>query len=129
MSTDCVTTSITTVVPERETAGFQVDFKDTDGTAVTPSSASWTLTDETGSVVNSREDVSMVVDTSVVIVLSPHASDPDGDDTALTSAEQLTGSAYRYITVVYFYNSSKLGSNARGVIEGKFKIGNTKGQT
>ena len=69
-------------------------FTDEDGDAVTPNTVTWTLTTTNGTVINSREDVSITPDTSVDIVLS-------GDDLAVGS-----NGRYRILTVEAVYDSS-----------------------
>lgn len=64
---------------ERSTFVINSAFTDEDGTPVTPASATWTLTDCNGSIINSREDVTMLsLSTNVDVVLS-------GDDLAMQS--------------------------------------------
>ena len=56
---------------ERSTYAVTVAFTDDAGDAVTPSSATWTLTDKQGTVVNSRDAVTISgLSTSVTLVLS-----------------------------------------------------------
>jgi hypothetical protein len=57
-------------------------FKDLTGTDVTPTSATWTLTDIAGTIINSREDVTITIEetATVNIVLQ-------GDDLALDDRE------------------------------------------
>lgn len=50
-------TIITTPVVKNSTAFVTVNFKDEDGQAVAPKSASWTLTTLAGTVVNNRSGV------------------------------------------------------------------------
>lgn len=62
---------------EGSTVGIQISFLDETDSPVTPSSASWTLTDIEGNVVNGRSDEAILsLGTSVTIVLS-------GDDLAI----------------------------------------------
>lgn len=64
-------TTIKTQAVEESTYVVTVSFTNAAGTAVTPSSASWSLFDKDGDVVNSRSAVAISsLDTSVDIVLS-----------------------------------------------------------
>lgn len=47
------------------------DFKDADDSAVSPITLTWSLLDEDGNVINSRDSVSVTPDTSVSVVLGP----------------------------------------------------------
>ena len=63
--------TLATPAKDKSFYGVQVSFTDTDGTAVTPSSITWTLTDSDGTVINSREDVAVATPASTItIVLS-----------------------------------------------------------
>jgi hypothetical protein len=96
---------------EQSTYVLAVAFLDADGTAVTPTSATWTLysADRT-TVVNSREDVVLTGD---YIVLT-------GDDLALPNS----GQANRYILVKALYNSATFGNDLTFRSEIQFKITN-----
>jgi len=64
---------------EKSTYVVTLAFKDEDNDPVTPATGTWTLTDEDGTVINSREDeVISSLDTSVDVVLS-------GDDLAVSA--------------------------------------------
>jgi len=52
-------TKLTTKAEDKGTYVVTATFKDEDGNAVTPNWIKWTLTDERGNVINSREDVSV----------------------------------------------------------------------
>lgn len=54
-------TRLTTKAVERSTYVVTVAFSDEDGNAVTPDSITWTLSDTSGNVINSRSDVSISV--------------------------------------------------------------------
>jgi hypothetical protein len=71
---------LTEVAKEQGTYIVTGTFKDEDGAAVTPDSITWTLTDSSGTVINSRQDVSETPAASVEIVLS-------GDDLSILSGE------------------------------------------
>jgi hypothetical protein len=78
----------------------KVSFADESGTAITPTTASWTLTDGDGEIVNSREDVAITsLASSVYIALS-------GDDlvAGTTRAENL-----RCLVIEGTYSSSLVG--------------------
>ena len=80
---------------EESTGVITVSFTNEAGEAVTPASATWTLTKTSGEVVNSREDVSLTPASTVNIVLQ-------GDDLALPEG----ASAKRILTVKATYNST-----------------------
>lgn len=83
---------------EGSTVGFRVSFVDDTGAPVTPSVATWTLTDKQDHVVNARSAVNITpLGTSVVIVLF-------GDDLAI-GAEGITGKQ-RQLLVQATYDSS-----------------------
>ena len=64
---------------EKSTYVVTLAFKDEDNDPVTPASGTWTLTDEDGTVINSREDIEISgLSTSNDVVLS-------GDDLAVSS--------------------------------------------
>jgi hypothetical protein len=88
-----VRTNVSNAIPEEGSIGFTVSFTDENGDALVPDSLTWTLTDERGAVMNSREDVSMSVDSSVTIVLS-------GDDLAIGD-----NGTRRVLTLEYVYTS------------------------
>lgn len=73
-----------TTVPEESTLFQSVAFKESDGTPVLPTSATWTLSDCEGNIINSRQDVAFPsLDYTVTITLS-------GDDLAIQSGESPT---------------------------------------
>ena len=84
----------------REESSFMItiNFTDRNGQPVTPKTGTWTLTDENGTIINSRdaEDISGL-DTSVEIVLS-------GNDLAI-SADFTGVSEKRIFTVKATYDS------------------------
>jgi len=86
---------------EKGTYGIVATFKDDAGNAVAPDTATWTLTDEDGTVINSREDVEISSpESSETVVLS-------GDDLQIQSKE--SGDVVRVFTIEATYTSS-LGS-------------------
>jgi hypothetical protein len=93
--------SLTTNAEEQSTYAVTVAFKDDEGTAVVPNSATWTLTDQDGAVMNSRLDEVISPASSVTIVLQ-------GDDLALDTDE--IGSGRRILTIEAVYDSN-IGSN------------------
>ena len=87
-------TTISSTVNEESSAVFTVAFTDEAGAAVTPNAVlTWTLTDAYGTVINSRDGVSLTPATSVTIKLS-------GDDLSLAGAGQV-----RHLTVEGTYSS------------------------
>ncbi len=72
-----MTTYIKTRVTKESSAVFTASFTDEDGAAVVPNAGLvWSLTDANGTIVNSREDVTLTPASSVVIKLT-------GDDLAI----------------------------------------------
>jgi hypothetical protein len=55
---------------EKNTAIIQCVFTDEDGSAVAPKTLTWTLTDASGTVINSREDVAVgaPADTTYIVL-------------------------------------------------------------
>ena len=115
-----VTTYATETFPEEGVRTAQVAFKDEDGVAVAPNSASWTLYNrpsdptETPTVINSREDV---------VISSPEATEDillEGDDLAFLAAE-LGTLCHRALVVEYQYDSS-FGNNLDDKIQYFFSI-------
>jgi hypothetical protein len=103
-------------VNERSTIDFEVSFYDETGAAVTPNEIEWTLTDDEGTVINSREDVSVTVPAATIhVTLS-------GDDCVILSE---TDSLMRLVHLIWFYDSS-LGSDFEGNEEIMFKIKNIR---
>jgi hypothetical protein len=87
-------TLLNVIAMERSTLVIRAAFTDEDGNAVVPDSLTWTLTDRSGTTINSRKDV--VVGTpaaEVDIVLS-------GDDLEVTS------DAERWVTIEGTYTST-----------------------
>ena len=87
---------LTEIAHERSTYVVTVAFKDHDDKAVTPSTASWTLTKGDGVVVNSRSNVSISNPGSVeTIVLQ-------GADLAILDGFE---EEWRVLTVNFTYNA------------------------
>jgi len=100
-------------VNERSTLAILVEFFDETGAAVTPTSASFSLVNEDGDIINSRNAVSVTPAAgSAVIVLT-------GADLALTAGEN----GKRKVLVQALYNST----NGTGLAirkEYSFTVGN-----
>lgn len=108
-----VTTQFTVKPAEKGTAKVTASFTDEAGTAVSPNGGTltWTLTDQRGTVINSRSAVAISSSSTVNVVLS-------GDDLSLA-----LGDPIRVITFECLYNST-LGSNLPLKIQGIFTIEN-----
>lgn len=88
---------------EESTAKITIVFTDEDEAAVTPSAITWTLTDADGTVINSRDGVSVDSPASTInIALS-------GDDLAIQAGE--TGEAVSRIFTIEATYSSDLGAD------------------
>lgn len=91
-------TILTKKAHEEGTYVITADFYDDLGVAVAPDTLTWTLTDEAGTIINSRSDVSVSTPTSSEdIVLS-------GDDLALQTGE--SGDTMRIVTIEATYDST-----------------------
>lgn len=105
-----------TTAQEKSTLVVTVAFTDENGDAVTPTAATWTLTDGQGAVINSRSAVAISsLSTSVTIVLS-------GDDLAISDPDVLD----RVLLVEATYNSSA-GSGLPAKKEYSFNVNNLLG--
>lgn len=89
--------SVRYTINEESSATFQVDCTDEEGTAVTPTAAWWSLLDEDGAVVNSREEVAFSPLASTMYV------DLETADTALSDAT----APRRKVLVHYVYTSDR----------------------
>ena len=109
-------TSLTVDAQEKSTYVVNCAFKDEDGQDVIPTSAVWTLTDEDGTIINSREDVVIAsLAASVNIVLT-------GDDLEIDTG--FAGTAQeRTITVEAVYDSD-LGTGLTLKAAARFNIEN-----
>jgi hypothetical protein len=106
--------TITEHLAEEGTGVFTCTFRDEAGAGVTPSSATWTLTDTSGAVINSREDVAISsLAASVNIVLS-------ADDLAISPG--FSGAAEERVLTVEFVYDSDAGSDLPGKGECRFFI-------
>jgi hypothetical protein len=106
--------TLTQTADEESTYVITAVPKDESGSAVTPTTFHWQLTDGLGNVVNSRTDVTPSPSTSIDIVLT-------GDDLAIGS----NGSLTRVVTMWGNYNSSK-GTGLSLTKECKFTIDDLK---
>jgi len=99
---------------EESTFVVTVSFFETNGKAVAPKLAQWTLKDEDGAIVNGREAVNIdVPGTTVTIVLT-------GDDLVLPDTTKPT----RYLLIEALYDSVLYGNDLHLREEGKFLISN-----
>lgn len=94
-------TTLSISANEKSTIVITVACADEDGSAVTPVSATWTLTDVDGTVINSRSSVSLTPAASMDVVLY-------GSDLAFQTGE--SGTVKRVLTIETTYNSDA-GSN------------------
>ena len=102
---------LTEPAQEEGTYAITFTFTDEDGDPVTPNSATWTLSDFEGNIINSRENVTITaLASSKTIVLS-------GADLAISDE---TG-VKRTLTVEGLYNST-LGNNLPFKKEVNFRI-------
>ncbi len=96
-------------VPERSAKTIAVAFYDESGSPITPTSATWTLTDGLGQLVNSRENVTIDSLSSSVNIT------PSGDDhIARTTRDE----NMRCLVIKSIYTSSRTGlptANNQGV--------------
>lgn len=104
--------TLTTNAVERSTYVVTAAFTDKAGAAVTPDSIAWTLTDERGRVVNSRNAVAIAVPASSVDIVLSDA------DLALSGARDTGG---RVLTVKAVYDSTE-GTNLTLNDEVNFRI-------
>ena len=86
--------SLSTVAQDQSTYKLTLTYTDSAGDAVTHTAVTWTMTDRAGTVINSREDVSISSpSTSNDIILS-------GDDLRYSDGR------WRVVTVEATYNST-----------------------
>lgn len=82
-------TTLTSVASEESTFAVTATFTDDAGASVTPNTLAWTLTDDSGNVINSRLSVAVAVPaSSVTVVLS-------GDDLADVASTNRRALAFR----------------------------------
>ena len=99
------------IMPKDESsATITFTYTGEDGTAVTPTSVTWTLTDLLGKIINSREDVSIVT--------------PSTSNTFLLSGDDLDGSdgEGRIVTCNAVYTSETYGAGIPLREQGHFSI-------
>ena len=86
------------ILNEKSTGVVQADFTDEDGADMVPSSIVWSLTDASGSVINSRDQVSITPASTIYIVLK---------NLDLAISANFDGEAEeRRVTVEAVYNST-----------------------
>lgn len=86
------------ILNEKSTGVITAEFTDEDGADLVPSSVVWSLTDAAGSVINSRDQVSITPASTINIVLS-------GNDLAISGGFDGTAEERR-VTVEAVYNST-----------------------
>jgi hypothetical protein len=107
-------TTLETHATEESTYVVTAVFTDEDGDAVTPNPGlKWTLTDDRGTVVNSRQDVAVASASTIYVVLS-------GDDLQILSDTDI---GVRIVTVEGTYDSS-YGTNLSIKDSCKFTVDN-----
>ena len=95
---------------EKSTFIITANFTDENGDAVVPNSTKWTLSDSSGDIINSREDVAIITPAAIItIVLS-------GLDLAIIDTD-----LNRFLTIEAEYDSA-LGSGLPLNEELQFKI-------
>lgn len=107
-------TELLPVAIERSTYVVTASFYDETTTAVIPNSIAWTLTDDTGGVINSRSAVSATPSTTINIVLQ-------GADLPIPSGSYSDRNLY--LTIYATYNST-LGTSMPFRHEVKFQVKN-----
>lgn len=113
--------SLTTIAKEKSTFIVTVTFTDEDGAAVAPKTLTWSLTDASNNIINSREDVA---------VSSPAASNKivlSGDDLQIQSIEDSESYVRRRFVVEATYDSDAgndlpVKDAASFVMENLFKV-------
>jgi len=97
-----------------EQSSFKVtaDFYDESGNDVAPATMTWTLTDEDGSVVNSREDVNIASPSSSESILL------SGDDLAVDGNDPVK----RIVTFEGTYDSVEFGAGLPLIDQSTFTI-------
>lgn len=108
--------------PRSGTRAVTVAFKDTDGSAVTPDTVTWTLTNRSEfgtapSIINLRDAVSVTPSTTVNIVLT-------GLDLAFLTGEKGCETVQRLLLIEYVYDSATMGNNVPDKIQYEFEIQN-----
>lgn len=104
-----VSSNLTVMPAEKGTAKATVTFTDETGASVTPTAVTWTLTDTSGNVINSRLDVTATPGATVTFALS-------GNDLAVTGND-----VRRVLLVEWTYNST-LGTGLPGKAQAFFSV-------
>ena len=114
-------TAITTNAREKGTYVVTLTFTDEDGNSVVPDSIAWTLMNRnSGTIINSREDVAIATPAaSVDVVLS-------GDDLQILTDEEDYGRRVLLVEAVY---DSDAGNNLPLKTEAYFQINDLAGVT
>lgn len=118
-----VTVDYTEIFPERATRGVEITFKDSDGNAVVPNSASWSLTTapsyrDQGVVINNRDSVSIAgLSSTITLVLS-------GADLQILNDEVEYKYVRRALLVEYNYDDPNLGNNVADKLQYIFRLEN-----
>lgn len=97
---------------EQSSYKVTVTFYDESGNAVAPDTMTWTLTDEDGSVVNSREDEVITTPSSTENILL------QGDDLAIDGNDPIK----RVVTFEGTYTSAEFGAGLPLIDESVFTI-------
>ena len=105
-------TQLSKYAVEKSTFAVQCAFTDEDDDAVTPDSITWSLCATDGTIINSREDVSISPASTVTIVLS-------GDDLRIQSSGNVSEDRYLEVSAVY---DSDLGNNLPLKDRAEFKV-------
>ena len=113
------TTELFPGASEESTYIIRSRFYDENSVAVEPNALAWTLTDSAGTVINSREDVSVTPGTVVDIGLS-------GDDLAILSGETDMVFVWRYMVINGDYDSA-FGAGMPIRSQCKFSVTNLRG--
>jgi len=113
-------TQLTDYAVEKSTFAVQAAFTDEDDDAVVPDSITWSLCDPDGTIINSRQDVSVSSPASTTtIVLS-------GDDLQLLDQDNDYETRYLEISAVY---DSDIGQNLPLNDRAEFRVINLKSIT
>lgn len=101
---------LTLEAPEEKTYAVIVNFIDEDDVAVTPSAATWTLSDDKANIINNRSEqaIGSLASTKTIVLT--------GDDLAIGP-----NGLVRHLLVEYTYTSS-LGADLKGALEIHFKL-------
>lgn len=105
--------TLATKADEGSTYIIRATYYDDNGTAVTPDSVTWTLTDGDGIIVNSREDVSIVSPSTYNDIVL-------GEDDLRCKSNQ---DEVRVLVMEYVYDSTS-GSNLVGKAQVSFVVHN-----